>query len=212
MIHLLLFSIPVTFAVKNRPSIEKKIELRFEKPPKKIKKKHIKAELKPIYKEVRLNPKRMNLKPAVSQIPISPIESEVIGEGGINIPVGEVYDAPYILPVEKLNIEPVQIPIPIQGFRDYLLFIKKKIERNKRYPSYAKLEEIEGRVGVSFTLFKNGNVDKIEIKESSGKEILDKSAISTIKRSSPFPPVPEILKDKAPLPICVDIVYELKNL
>jgi len=60
-----------------------------------------------------------------------------------------------------------------------------------------------GRVVVCFQVLKNGHVDKIRIKDSSGYEILDNNVIDTIREVEPFPRPPEWVEINMP------IVYRL---
>lgn len=58
------------------------------------------------------------------------------------------------------------------------------------YPKIAREMGWEGKVTVSFVVYENGHVDGIKIIESSGIGILDKNAVETIKKVSPFPKPP----------------------
>ena len=63
------------------------------------------------------------------------------------------------------------------------------IERTKNYPRLARERGIEGVVRVRFRLTSSGNVEKIEIVQSSGSEILDSASISAVYRAAPMPHV-----------------------
>jgi TonB family protein len=58
------------------------------------------------------------------------------------------------------------------------------IERTKYYPRLARERGIEGVVRVRFRLTSSGAVEKIEIVESSGSEILDKAAVDAANRAT----------------------------
>ena len=72
--------------------------------------------------------------------------------------------------------------------------VRRKIESKKIYPLAARRSMIEGRVGVKITILNDGQLEKVEIIESSGYEILDKAALKSVRSSIPFPPVPEEAK------------------
>ena len=69
--------------------------------------------------------------------------------------------------------------------------VRRKIESKKRYPLAARKSRFEGRVGVKMTILKDGQLEMIEIIESSGHAILDKAALESVRRSAPFPQFPE---------------------
>jgi protein TonB len=227
LIHILVFSVPIGFMIKNVYSPPEKVTLLFEPPMPEQKREKIEQELEPITQQIdffSVRP-RMEIKPTpMSAPPIAPIESEVIGPSGIDIPVGPVYEAPYspprpATPTENMSIHlsftilsvprPEMNPIEPESYRDYFKTIKEIIERNKEYPQIAKSRGLEGTVQMAFILHKNGSVGEIMVKRSSGEKALDDGAILSIKKSSPFPPVPELLKNKAPLKMDVTIVYKM---
>jgi TonB family protein len=228
LIHILVFSVPIGFTIKNVYSPPEKVTLLFEPPKPEQKREKIEHELEPITQQIdffSVRP-RMEIKPAMSAPPIAPIESEVVGPSGIDIPVGVVYEAPYSpphptapAPTENMSIHlsfpilalpmPEINPIEPESYRDYFKTIKEIIERNKEYPQIAKSRGLEGTVQMAFILHKNGSVGEIMVKRSSGEKTLDDGAILSIKKSSPFPPVPELLKSKAPLRMDITIVYKL---
>lgn len=70
---------------------------------------------------------------------------------------------------------------------DTLNIIRNSIEKSKAYPPLARRRGIEGKVFLRFRIRPDGKVDEIRIIKSSGFDILDKTAIETIKRSAPLP-------------------------
>jgi len=73
------------------------------------------------------------------------------------------------------------------GFRKLVLM---KIERNKKYPLPARKRGIEGSVLIKFLIKENGSVSDVQIIESSGHSILDKSAVKGVFAAAPFPSPP----------------------
>jgi TonB family protein len=61
------------------------------------------------------------------------------------------------------------------------------IERTKNYPRLARDRGIEGLVRVRFRLTSSGTVEKIEIVQSSGSDILDSASIGAVYRAAPLP-------------------------
>lgn len=78
--------------------------------------------------------------------------------------------------------------------RQFLTLIRKKIESKKKYPMSARNAGIEGSSEVKMTILKDGQLEKVEIIDSSGSEVLDNAAIESIRGATPFPPIPPNLK------------------
>lgn len=92
----------------------------------------------------------------------------------------------------------------------YQDIVKQKIEEVKKYPLWARREGIQGMVGVRFTVLKSGETRNIAITQSSGFTILDREAVETIKRASPFPPLPEDIPFPS-IEMEVSILFSLKE-
>lgn len=85
-------------------------------------------------------------------------------------------------PLTLSNIRP-----PSKEVDQTLLQIIRKIEAAKRYPRVARKMGIEGTATVRFKLKPGGQVEAVEIIESSGSEILDKASLETIRDAAPLP-------------------------
>jgi protein TonB len=62
-----------------------------------------------------------------------------------------------------------------------------KIEAAKRYPRTARRMGIQGTATVRFKLKPNGQLEKIELLESSGSKILDDASLETVREAAPLP-------------------------
>jgi len=107
------------------------------------------------------------------------------------------------------EIKPVRIEASLgdilNGFAER---VRRKIESKKRYPLAAQRAVVEGSVGVKMTILKDGCLEQVDIAESSGHEILDRAALRSVRRASPFPPIPEDAKrDKVQMSIY--LVFEI---
>jgi protein TonB len=87
--------------------------------------------------------------------------------------------------------------------RKNFLYIRDMIQKRIIYPPLARRMGWEGKVTVSFIIVSDGHVNEIEVKESSGRDILDTSAIETIRAASPFPAPPIAAQ------IIIPILYRL---
>jgi TonB family protein len=67
--------------------------------------------------------------------------------------------------------------------------IVSAIERTKNYPRLARERGIEGVVRLRFRINPEGAIEKIEIVESSGSEILDNASVRAVYRAAPLPVV-----------------------
>jgi periplasmic protein TonB len=72
----------------------------------------------------------------------------------------------------------------------YQDIVKQRIESHRRYPAWARRQNLEGVSCVVFKLLPDGKAIDIQLVRSSGFSILDNEALSTIKRASPFDPIP----------------------
>ncbi len=68
-----------------------------------------------------------------------------------------------------------------------LLRIRRHLEHFKYYPASARRRGIEGRVEVAFDLDARGMASRLQLLSRSGYRILDRAALETVRRASPFP-------------------------
>jgi protein TonB len=83
--------------------------------------------------------------------------------------------------------------------------IRKRIERNQSYPLWARRNNIEGIVIVRFTLTRKGQIQDLNLEQSSGSTILDEAAKEAVLRGVPYPAFPNWLPDNrfpVKIPIC----------
>ncbi|HEY7316805.1 MAG TPA: TonB family protein [Candidatus Binatia bacterium] len=95
--------------------------------------------------------------------------------------------------------------IPNADYSQYLNQLKKRVESVWKYP-----EDVTGvqKVTVRFALDRAGKLTQAVVLESSDSR-LNASAVDAMKRASPFPPIPESLKDLANEPLIMR--FEVSN-
>jgi TonB family protein len=95
--------------------------------------------------------------------------------------------------------------IPNSDYSQYLNQLKKRVESVWKYP-----DDVSGvqKVTVRFTLDRAGKLTQAVVLESSDTR-LNASAVEAMKRASPFPPIPESLKDLANEPLIMR--FEVSN-
>ncbi len=68
-----------------------------------------------------------------------------------------------------------------------LLRLRRYLEHFKYYPASARRRGIEGEVEVAFDLDARGMANRLRLLSRSGYRILDRAALETVRRASPFP-------------------------
>jgi protein TonB len=87
---------------------------------------------------------------------------------------------------------------------DYATRVSGALNRAKRYPNRARLARVEGKVGVSFTILRDGTVAQWRIIQSSGNEDLD-TAVAEMASRIRVPPLPaEYASDTMPISVAID--------
>lgn len=91
------------------------------------------------------------------------------------------------------GIEGEPIPLDTQDpkYTDYFDQIRRRIKANWVYPREAGERGIGGQLIIEFAIRKDGWLQVVELKRSSGVPILDQYALNALKLAQPFPPVPD---------------------
>ena len=84
-----------------------------------------------------------------------------------------------------------------------ILFVQPKYAENPKpiYPQEARRKGYEGEVILKVEVLSNGRVGQVEVKKSSGYELLDRSALATVKQWKFIP----AKKGEAQIPLWVNI-------
>ncbi len=88
--------------------------------------------------------------------------------------------------------------------------IWQKVANAKYYPRIARARGFEGAPIVSFTLDKDGSLTSIKLIKDSKYEILNNAALETIRRGTPYPPIPKPL-EKLSISFNLPISYMLEE-
>ena len=91
---------------------------------------------------------------------------------------------------ESINSSQINIGELRRGFHKK---IWQKVAKAKYYPRIARARGFEGAPIVSFTLDKDGSLTSIKLIKDSKCEILNNAALETIRRGTPYPPIPKPL-------------------
>jgi TonB family protein len=91
-------------------------------------------------------------------------------------------------------------------YNQYLKQVERRVNSVWRYP-----DDVSGvqKVTVRFTLDRAGKLSQAEVLESSDARI-NASALEAMRRASPFPPIPETLKDLAGEPLIIRFTVAIR--
>ena len=91
---------------------------------------------------------------------------------------------------------------------NYLSKLQRLIEKNKRYPKSAKRLKQMGKVYLSFTIGKNGEIRNVKISKNSKYKRLNKATMEIMSNIKKFDPIPKEL-NKSSWDITVPVVYQI---
>lgn len=185
-----------------KPPAPPKVEPEPIKPPEPVKPK--------IEPPPKVQPKLLPKPVLAEPTPIKSAEPPPIATPTVTAPTPPVMTAapkaeatPVITaPVSVQKAEPAPTPSVSQEDIDdarnrYGNLLQQQIAKHKQYPKIAQMRGWQGEAELDLHLDGNGNVLKSSIKTSSGFEALDKQALEMVKKASPFPAPPDVLKGRA---------------
>lgn len=89
----------------------------------------------------------------------------------------------------------------------YISIIQGKVSSNWKQPSDRLVSEEELSVRISFRISRNGSVDAVTVRKSSGRTTIDQSAAKAVRAAAPFPPLPDDYRDDR-LDVTIDFTVE----
>jgi len=106
--------------------------------------------------------------------------------------------------------EPIPLDTPDPNYREYMEKVKQRIYAKWGYPYEAQTRGLQGKLVVEFHIAKDGHLQFIEMKASSGEDILDNFALTAVKLAQMYPPLPDAMQREV-LPIVAIFVYTLRG-
>jgi protein TonB len=91
----------------------------------------------------------------------------------------------------------------------FMAMARNKIEKVKSYPRWARERGFEGVVGVRFVINPDGTVDEVKVVRPCHCEVLNRAACESIKKASPFGPLPPGSEGKE-IAMEIDIGFRLE--
>jgi len=221
LFHLALFSSCFSISYL-KPEQEMVIEMAFIEiePPPPVEEVVIEEE-EPPQIEPETPPPDPESEPEPVPEPVSAPEPEPISEEPVPLPeVKEVKDVtlardaasshPVLARAPSPSPQPAEEAAALRAKKaqeNFLILIRRKIERAKYYPRWSRQKGFEGIVRVEFIIGDGGDVKDAKIVEPSGCKMLDEAALTTIKRAAPFSGLPKELGEG--LKITIPISYRL---
>jgi periplasmic protein TonB len=82
-------------------------------------------------------------------------------------------------------------------FASYMSAWVSKVERvgNLNYPAELRRRKLHGDLVLTVGIHKNGTVESIEVKRSSGLQEIDRAAIDIVRMAAPYSPLPDNIAD-----------------
>jgi protein TonB len=87
--------------------------------------------------------------------------------------------------------QPIPLDTPEPKYQDYFNKVRERIKSKWVYPREAGERGIEGELLIEFHIAKDGRLEYVTLRHSSGTPILDEAALTAVKLAQPFPPVPD---------------------
>ena len=158
------------------------------------------------------------VKPIVKTTPLPEKTVPMISQSPVTTPT----PVSQIQPVPSVETKPITAPAPIftpaqspikaqpkantaSELQSFKASLRTKIKQDLRYPPSARRRGMEGEVAVRFTVFRDGSIRDISIRQ--GEEIFHNAAEAAVASSSGID-VPKSLTDS--LPMEMDLVLDFK--
>jgi protein TonB len=164
-------------------------------------------QIKPLpKKELKLEPKPIETKPEPLQHEPPPPPTVITAAPKVDAPPVITVPPP---PEPPKKVEPSEDDINAAKSQ-YGNTLGRAIAKHKSYPKIAAMRGWQGECSLDLKLDGNGNVLSASVKESSGYEALDNQALEMVRKASPFPAPPEVLRGRS-FNITVPVSFKLEN-
>jgi TonB family protein len=106
--------------------------------------------------------------------------------------------------------EPVPLDTPDPKYREYMEQVKQRIYAKWGYPYEAQTRRLQGTLLIEFHIAKDGHIEFIQLRQTSGEVILDSFAMTAVKLAQRYPPLPDAMQRDI-LPVVATFVYSLQS-
>lgn len=90
---------------------------------------------------------------------------------------------------------------------ELMALLHAAIQEQQQYPANALEMEREGKITLSFIVYKDGTIANLKILKSSGTSSLDNAALAAVQKAAPFKNVSKYVQE--PQACQLDVVFEL---
>lgn len=109
---------------------------------------------------------------------------------------------------KAVEVPPPAASVPGTGSEAYALSVQEKIVSAIAYPYEAQEKEWEGTVKLTLVLQRDGTLESVVVKESSGYEVFDQDAVNTAQILAPYAAFPSGIEADE-MTVIIPIVYSL---
>jgi len=88
--------------------------------------------------------------------------------------------------------------------------VKRKIYANWGYPFEAQQRGLQGKLVIEFHIAKDGDLQFVELRDTSGETILDAFAMNAVRLAAKYDPLPDAMRRDV-LPVVAIFVYTLRG-
>ena len=148
-------------------------------------------------------------RPAPKPPPAAPAAQPVASELALAPPAPPAPAAPG--PLARIDPLPAApLPAESNALEIYRASVNAAATRFKRYPRAAIDNNWEGEVVVLLSIGADGRIAGLQVRKSSGYEILDRQALDMFRNAKPFVPVPRALQGRE-FEIELRAIYSLRD-
>jgi TonB family protein len=104
--------------------------------------------------------------------------------------------------------EPVPLDTTNPRYSDSFERIRRQIKEKWIYPREAGEKGIGGQLVIEFAIKKDGWLQFVDLKRSSGVAVLDQYALNAVKLAQPFPHIPDLVS-RGPIGIAGIFTYQI---
>lgn len=91
----------------------------------------------------------------------------------------------------------------------YISDVLRQTLQNMRYPRRAQERSQQGSIRLAVTVKRNGEVESVQVVEESAYSLLNREAVASVERASPFPAIPDAITGES-LTFAIPVTFRLQ--
>jgi len=108
-----------------------------------------------------------------------------------NLLMADAVLSPPLPPLAAISTSSPEMEVSKQAKESYLSSLRAAINHLKYYPTRAWRMGKQGQAWVAFVIYRDGRIDQVTIRESSGEPMLDRAARESVLKLGRYQPFPE---------------------